>query len=226
MIFHRLNSYMGQHIKIFYFIIRENRFFLAWKNIKLKIINLAFVIFILSACVNKFEITKQGSSTSKPMRVIQGLTTEGNIQLKEAESIQYFNWFLTKDKGSCYIYSFPLSSYGTYKQRDLHYIMINYNKSTASNEIAIVGGGLYVEEANTILQISNKNFIFINFKNQAWTVNEGLIFATIKGSPNSDWLVFSNLQAQQTQIIDKYSPLGFIEAFAALNFSCADKPNN
>lgn len=143
-------------------------------------------------------------------------------KLRKGEYSQYGNWLFSNSKDGCYIYSFPVGSYGNYTERDLNYIMVNYNKEKKTNELVVVGGMQYTENSTARIQIENMSYLLLTVKDEAWATDDEAIISKMLNNNNSDVLFFSELKGEKPiQSLDKYSLLGFHEAYNVLQVLCA-----
>jgi hypothetical protein len=131
----------------------------------------------------------------------------------------YKNWTLLYSKNACALISYPLSSYGSYVARNLHYIYINYNKAKGSNEIAIIAGKTLKENEPVKVELNNYMFLFQPIKDVAWANNETRIISEMLNLVALDFLVYVEF-ADASYTIDKYSIEGFKDAFSSLRKMC------
>lgn len=115
------------------------------------------MLFIQKLSIKKFINTLLGFSllvlaacSPSPEKVTIVKPKSGTIH----ETYGY--WFFTKDKNKCYIFSFPISSYGHYLNRNLHYILINQNKETL-----VYAGRNYLANSKARLEIANISIFLI-----------------------------------------------------------------
>lgn len=137
-----------------------------------KIVNilLGFSLFLLAAC------------SPPPEKVNMVKPKSGTIH----ETYGY--WFFTKDKDKCYIFSFPISSYGHYLNRNLHYILINQNKETL-----VYAGRNYLVNSKARLEIANISIFFDTVGAEAWTVDDNFVLNKFLDNHNKFFLFFSSL---------------------------------
>ena len=139
-----------------------------------------------------------------------------NIPIKDVQ--QFGDWYFSNSGLECFIFSFPISSSGDYLLRSYNYMMINYNKSKNTKEIYIIGGLPYKEGSLVRVYINKVDFFFIPYNNQAWGENEEAILKKMFSS-KENFLVFNDFK-DNVSAIDKYSMLGFKQAFENLNNAC------
>jgi hypothetical protein len=181
---------------------------------KIKLILLLILSSMLFACtvnhkVNHEEETFFKNSTS--------LVIPNNSM---NNSYQYQNWYLNIKDDTCYIYSFPISSYGNYTSRGLNYMLINSNKKTQKNEILVIGGAPYKKDINVRLQVDDTSYLLAVDNMLAWVGNDEEVLVKMFKKNNLDVLVFSEFADLDSKSIDKYSLLGLQEALLEMNKKC------
>lgn len=147
------------------------------------------MLFIQKLSIKKFINTLLGFSllvlaacSPSPEKVTIVKPKSGTIH----ETYGY--WFFTKDKNKCYIFSFPISSYGHYLNRNLHYILINQNKETL-----VYAGRNYLANSKARLEIANISIFFDTVGAEAWTVDDSFVLNKFIDTNNKFFLFFSSL---------------------------------
>lgn len=131
---------------------------------------LGFSLVLLAAC------------TPSPEKINMVKPKSGTIH----ETYGY--WFFTKDRDKCYIFSFPISSYGHYLNRNLHYILINQNKETL-----VYAGRNYLANSKARLEIANISIFFDTVGAEAWTIDDSFVISKFLDENNKFFLFFSSL---------------------------------
>ncbi len=178
------------------------------------------ILLILSNLLFSCTVNKQVKNEDVAFFTKSNLLKIPDSQLNN--SYQYQNWYLNIKNNACYIYSFPISSYGNYTARGLNYMLINSNKKNKKNEILVIGGAPYKKDINVRLQIDDTSYLLAVDNNLAWVGNDEEVLVKMLKKNNLDVLVFSEFEDLDAKSIDKYSLLGLQEALLEMNKKCGE----
>ncbi len=138
---------------------------------------------------------------------------------KQANDNQKFGaWIFAREGKSCYIYSFPVSSYGFYLERKLHYLQINDKK-----EMLVLGGLPFKLESKVRIDLASYSFFLEISEDKAWANNEDFIIKTFLDNQDSIIFVYNEFLAidnKNQSAVDKYTLQGFLEAWEYMTINC------
>ena len=142
---------------------------------------------------------------------------------KQAHNNQKFGaWIFSKEGKSCYIYSFPVSSYGFYLDRKLHYLQINDKK-----EMSVLGGLAFKPESKVRIDLASYSFFLEIVGDKAWANNEDFIINTFLDNKDSIIFIYNEflpMSGKGQSAVDKYTLQGFLEAWEYMTINCNVEP--
>lgn len=142
---------------------------------------------------------------------------------KQANNNQKFGaWIFAREGKSCYIYSFPVSSYGFYLERKLHYLQINDKK-----EMLVLGGLPFKPESKVRIDLVSYSFFLEISEDNAWANNEDFIIKTFLDNQDSIIFVYNeflSIDNKDQSSVDKYTLQGFLEAWEYMTINCNVEP--
>lgn len=142
---------------------------------------------------------------------------------KQANQVEKFGaWIFAKEGKSCYIYSFPVSSYGFYLDRKLHYMQINDKK-----EMMVLGGLSFKPESKVRIDVGTYSFFLETTEDKAWANNEDFIINIFLDNKDSILFVYNEFlpEGEKDQsAVDKYTLQGFLEAWEYMSINCNVEP--
>lgn len=167
-----------------------------------------FILLFISSC-----ITKEGKL------VVKDIPKDKKQSIKTKK---FGAWVFHKEGKSCYIYSFPVSSYGFYLERKIHFIEVNDKK-----EVSIVGGINYKKNSKVKIDISTFNFFLETEEGIAWTDHDELIIKTFLDHKDNIFFVYNEFQPlnyKDQSAVDKYTLQGFLDAWEYMTIKCNVEP--
>ncbi|MDR2007662.1 MAG: hypothetical protein LBQ34_01655 [Alphaproteobacteria bacterium] len=142
---------------------------------------------------------------------------------KQTDNQKFGAWIFSKDGSRCYIYSFPVSSYGYYLERNIHYIQINDKK-----EISVLGGLPYKNDSKVKIDVVNINIFLDTMGDKAWVnKDEDFVIHYFLEHEDSIFFVyneFTPINNKDLSAVDKYTMQGFTEAWQYMLDNCKVVP--
>ncbi|MCL2567494.1 MAG: hypothetical protein FWE18_05315 [Alphaproteobacteria bacterium] len=141
---------------------------------------------------------------------------------KQNDNQRFGAWVFSKEADRCYIYSFPVSSYGFYLERNIHYIQINDKK-----EISVLGGLPYKNGIRVKIDIADINIFLETVDNKAWAKDEDFIINYFLDHEDSIFFIyneFTDTDNKDYSAVDKYTMQGFTAAWQYMNDNCKVLP--
>ncbi len=173
----------------------------------------SFIIFLfllfIASCNNPID-TKQKMMKSIPKNK------------KQSDTQKFGAWIFSKESKHCYIYSFPVSSYGSYLERKIHYLQVNDKK-----ELSVLGGLSFKEGSKVRIDLASYTFFLEIVGNNAWTNNDDFIISKFLDNKDSIFFVYNEFKAvndKDQSAVDKYTLQGFLEAWEYMTINCNVRP--
>jgi hypothetical protein len=141
---------------------------------------------------------------------------------KQVDNQKFGAWIFSKEKNQCYIYSFPVSSYGFYLDRKIHYIQINDKK-----ELSVLGGLPYKVDSKVKIDISSISLFLDTLGDKAWANNEDFIINYFLKNEDSIFFIYNEFITvgdKDSSAVDKYTMQGFKDAWDYMNSECKVDP--
>ncbi len=141
---------------------------------------------------------------------------------------QYKDWNIyrieEKNYRACYAISTPFLTKGNKIKRAEPYFIVN-NLINDADEIMVTSGFFYKDNNDIEISIGIKKFYLFGYKNLGWTYSKNDDIDLIKEMQKNDEFLVTSYNKEGKINIDKYSLIGFKQAYFKLKETCKDLKN-